>query len=53
MGWGDELFTRRLPLKIGNEQKMHRLTATNTKYSCPQAKPEKNIEFSSFDKAEN
>ena len=48
--WGDELFTRRLPLKIGNEQRCgchQAATATNIMHA--HRLTQKNIEFLSFD----
>ena len=52
--WGDELFTRRLPLKIGNEQRCgYHQAATATNIMHAHRLTQKNIEFLSFDRAEN
>ena len=50
--WGDELFTRRLPLKIGNEQRYgcHQARQPLQQTLCmPTGLTQKNIEFLSFD----
>ena len=48
----DELFTRRLPLKIGNEQRCQPLPQTQQGMYAHRL-TQKNIEFLSFDTAEN